>query len=444
MVLLITRRHRPTVPAGAGRAPNTSAWAERPSHWLTEALRRDAAIARLGADKEVERNGAIESTTSENEPRTQIQVHLRGRIHRLRWPLPLPRKTSRPRSCCYTNQQLDVDELFNRTVSVLERRFLLVSLLPTLIFGSGLFLLHSIVTNTLTVTIAQWGELPGSVQVAALLGILAAVWLIAGFLDSQLRNIVQLFEGYHLSRLFPSLAERAVAWHFQQRSRLQRQSQVTVSRLPDALAGHADPVPLPEGVERGSREPRGYTEESWIRYSGEEGEVLPTRLGNVIRAAEDYVQQRYGADYLKMWPRLAHVCSTRFIQDYELARSNMEFLLVICFYSGAFGVLGGIIQIVNKVPSGAFLLTTTACFVTCLISYNSAVEAAKEYGEQMRASADLYRTDLLVQLRYNPPENLVKERQIWEDLDDFIAMGTTRTADYATWPSPEITAQQNE
>lgn len=280
-----------------------------------------------------------------------------------------------------------------------------------------------------------WNGIPLSVQIAALLGNFSVVWLAAGFLDSQLRNLVQLFEGYTLIQLSPRLAGRAQEWHSRHKVTLDTKKRVL--KLGDESMGSADITDNEIRqllVEAG--EPGGYSEERWVLYSGREGDVLPTRFGNVIRAAEDYSRERYGADYLKIWPRLAHVCSERFVQDYEAARSSVDFLLVTCLLSCLFGIIGGVTQIFCSVHPLAFLATVGLSFVLSLLSYSSAVEAAKEYGEQMRASMDLFRIDLLTQLRYAPPRNREEEIQCWQEFERFFLKGQDRITDYSDPDSP--------
>lgn len=61
----------------------------------------------------------------------------------------------------------------------------------------------------------------------------------------------------------------------------------------------------------------------------------------MIHAAAKYSELRYGADYLLVWPRLAHLRSERFVQDYEVSRRNVDFLLVVLTLSTLFGIIGG-------------------------------------------------------------------------------------------------------
>ena len=158
---------------------------------------------------------------------------------------------------------------------------------------------------------------------------------------------------------------------------------------------------------------------------------MPTTFGNVIRAAEDYAQSRYSADYLIVWPRLAHVCSERFVMDYEAMRADVDFLLVVATYSGLFAAVGGGLVLYQ----GASVLLFVACVLMGVlvahIAYRTAIKAAVEYGEQMRASMDLFRLDLLQQLRYAAPTGAEDERAIWREFDSMLKRGHPRTRPFA-------------
>lgn len=181
--------------------------------------------------------------------------------------------------------------ILERVASILERRFLLIAFLPTLIFAVAMALVIIGTGSGITDTLTTWDSLSVSVQLGVLLAFLAAVWLAAGFVDSQTRNVVQLFEGYLLLRFMPRSAAKAVAWHTQRRTELLPVLAFSppVGESPSLAASLT--APTLEGTQ--SYAP----EEAYICYSMDQSNVLPTRLGNVLRAAEDYAERVYGADF---------------------------------------------------------------------------------------------------------------------------------------------------
>lgn len=129
-------------------------------------------------------------------------------------------------------------------------------------------------------------------------------------------------------------------------------------------------------------------EEVFVRYPEEDENYLPTRLGNVMRAAEGYTELRFGADYLLVWPRLAHLCSERFVQSYEISRANVDFLLVISTLSGLFGAAGGVALLLMRAPALLFAAVVLLGFGLARFAYSSAVVSAIEFGEQIRARTE--------------------------------------------------------
>ncbi|MCU0263704.1 MAG: hypothetical protein MUF09_08520 [Candidatus Nanopelagicales bacterium] len=323
----------------------------------------------------------------------------------------------------------------DRVASVLERRFLLVAFLPTLIFGVSVGSMYVISGPGVDAVMATWNGLTTSIQIGFILASLAAVWLVAGFVDSQTRNLTQLFEGYTLMHLFPRAADAGIQWHLENRQSLLG---VTVTKLPTGEGSDSDAsdvdalaVDLPDSTAEAPAEHGTYAEEFFIQYTTDEENVLPTTLGNILRAAEDYSVSRYGADYLLVWPRLAHVCSERFVQDYEAMRADVDFLLVVSFFSGAFSLAGGAVILVNGGHPGLFVGCVLIGATLAHLAYLTAVSAAKEYGEQMRASVDLFRLQLLKQLGFPTPSTPEQENRMWGEFQDMLQRGHKRATPYS-------------
>jgi hypothetical protein len=309
-----------------------------------------------------------------------------------------------------------MNDVLNRVASALEQRFMLVLLLPVLIFVSAFVVLMIATAGSWRDAVNGWGTLPGSLQFVFILGYLSTIWLLAGFLDSQLRNITQLFEGYQLALLCNHTAERAVAWHRKRRRELRQ-------------TGNEDDATKQES----SQTP--YSENLFVLYPPVRV-IQPTRLGNVLRSAEEYSKTSYGANYLLIWPRLNHLCSERFVQDYEVSRANVDFLLVVSTLSALFALLGGLAILVLNGTILAFIAVVLGGFLLSHLAYASAVDAAVEYGEQIRASVDLFRLDLLRQLRYPEPADAKRERAMWQDFTDMLKSGEPRQFKYEPVPKP--------
>ena len=309
----------------------------------------------------------------------------------------------------------------------LERRFLIVAFLPTLIFSTTMIGVTIPAKGAFASVAQRWDSTSGTIQVGLVLGFLTANLLFSAFVDSQTRNLTQIFEGYPIKHLAPKLADRAIGWHRERRDELVGVELIEdVDNGPDDAHGEATPSVNMDSTD--ADEP--FAEELFASYSDNEDNILPTTFGNVIRAAEDYAQSRYSADYLLVWPRLAHVCSERFVMDYEAMRAQVNFLLVVAAYSGSFSVLSGVIVLYFAGPLSLFLLCVILSGLVAWLSYQTAVKAAIEFGEQMRASMDLFRLDLLEQLSFGRPSSATEEVAMWADFEGMLKRLHKRTLPY--------------
>ncbi|WP_329086528.1 hypothetical protein [Streptosporangium sp. NBC_01469] len=290
-----------------------------------------------------------------------------------------------------------IDSLFDRAASVLERRFLRNAFLPVLLFLPVTLAPCLLQGGNLERGLAAWEGQTLTFKFLAVIGYFTFCWFSAAIVASQWRNIIRLFEGYPVAR-FPWLESIGVRWH---------------------SARSAELVDL---VER----ERDRMSASELRYwAYPETGVLPTRLGNVLRAAEFYPIRRYGISLITVWPRLHKVLPRETAEDVEDARATMEFLLVLCLWLVAFAALNPVLAVLLGTSMPLSILLFALGLVLAYWAYLSAIPAAAEYGEHLRAAFEVHRLKLLEQLRLPQPDTLLAERARWEDLDRFILEGAS-------------------
>ncbi|GLX93584.1 hypothetical protein [Herbidospora sp. NBRC 101105] len=151
--------------------------------------------------------------------------------------------------------------------------------------------------------------------------------------------------------------------------------------------------------------------------------MLPTRLGNVLRAAELYPMRRYGADLIIVWSRLYYVLPRDMIDDVEDARATLEFSLVLSLWFAAFGFGGPLVAYTTGSSMSVGFLCFFGGIPLAYLLYLSAISAATEYGEHLRSAFELHRFDLLARYRLPFPNNLQEERAQWRHLMSFIVSG---------------------
>jgi hypothetical protein len=146
--------------------------------------------------------------------------------------------------------------------------------------------------------------------------------------------------------------------------------------------------------------------------------LMPTRLGNVLRAAEVYPHERYGIDSVVIWPRLRHLLPAAVADGLVEIQTALENLLLLRTLSAIFGLITPVVLIVVGAPWW-LVLATLAAWLVNWFSHRSAIQTAKDYADRIRTAFDLYRSDLLKHLEIDIPKDLDSERLVWDDLTQF-------------------------
>jgi hypothetical protein len=281
-----------------------------------------------------------------------------------------------------------IDSLIDRAASILERRFLTNAFLPVVLLPPAMVMPGLIGGERSGGVVAGWVGAPLGTKAVLAVGYFTISWFFAVVLASQWRNVVRLFEGYPLWR-WAYLDRAGKQWHA-------------------AVSHHLGQDPSQRNW---------YLEYS--RYPAPR-DVLPTRLGNVLRAAERYPEQRYGAEMILIWPRLYQVLPREAIDDVESARSTMEFLLVLSLWFGGFGVGAPLMIVFFEGDPLTAAVSVAVGAGGAYAAYLSAIAAASEYGEQLRSIFDVYRLDLLRRLSLPAVRDITDERRLWQALGALI------------------------
>jgi len=153
-----------------------------------------------------------------------------------------------------------------------------------------------------------------------------------------------------------------------------------------------------------------------------DGLVLPTRLGNVIRAFERYPTQAYGIDAIVLWPRLVGKLDAAFASTIDEAKTSFDFMLNMSFLCGLTTLFILAIGVVFPLPlrwafvSALVLKLLLFLFLTVVFYYFS-VNRAHDWGSQVKSAFDLYRFDLLKALGYQQrPLSYQEERALWTNI----------------------------
>jgi hypothetical protein len=279
----------------------------------------------------------------------------------------------------------------------LGERFRLVDLLPTAVLG--LFVL-GIVWSGAPRQSPDLGKVAARAeQLSGWAGLLLAVTLMAAalILEPLQITLVRVLEGYWGESL-PGrlLAAPGKAFHRSRRRRLDRLQQ----RRGDNRTGAAR---REEAARRLGAYPRAAA-------------VLPTKLGNVLRAAEHRAGSRYGLDAITLWPRLYPVLADRTRAVLDDLRNQLDLAARFC----SIFLAATVIAIACLARHGWWLTVAAGTLLLAGISYRAALTAAAAYGQAIEAAVDLHRFDLLHALHLPLPANLTSEIQANEHLTQFL------------------------
>jgi hypothetical protein len=295
----------------------------------------------------------------------------------------------------------------DKASGLLNRRFLVAYWFPTL-FAALLLLLPRALVYGLGAAWRWWaGLIPpqdyageGSPQIGLLAGGLLLITLIAYLLQAFTRLLVQTFEGY----TWPSALRRWVVARVARRWRALKKERTEAVRQND-LARYAH---LQDQLFH------GYPDRAEL--------LLPTRLGNVLRAAEGYAGRAYGMDAPFWWPRLWPLLpekSQAAVDDgltTMVSLLNLSALLVYVAVDVALYLNG--CRIPHRVWWAAAALALGGLLF--IVAYRGAVAQARGYGQQIRIAIDLHRFKLLEALHLPLPATPQEERALWARLADWL------------------------
>lgn len=146
------------------------------------------------------------------------------------------------------------------------------------------------------------------------------------------------------------------------------------------------------------------------------GAILPTKLGNTLRAAEYRAGGRYGLDAITVWPRLYPLLSDKVTAVLDDLRDQLDIAVRFC----SVFLLATVISVAFLAGYGWWLLVAVGTFGGAALSYRAALSAAAAYGQAMEAAFDLHRFDLLNALHLPLPTDLIGEIKANQQLSRFL------------------------
>ena len=196
--------------------------------------------------------------------------------------------------------------------------------------------------------------------------------------------------------------------------------------------------------------------------------LLPTRFGNILRAAEVY-PHRYGIDAVTVWGRLAHSMPDAGMEKIDQANNQCLFLLNCCILTVLFSALSFLVagyQALITLFSGAglpdllyfipidkpiliyqqrviiYILLSVLAALLARFFYEASLLNVGLYGSMVRSAFDLYRFGLFEALHLPLPENSADEKVEWKKISEFFT-GTWYSKNPPEFEYQHIVKQNN-
>jgi hypothetical protein len=154
-----------------------------------------------------------------------------------------------------------------------------------------------------------------------------------------------------------------------------------------------------------------------------QAELAPTRLGNDVAALRSYCETRYGFEFDFFWPRLQQVIKNdNLAKALTGAKIQVDFFVLSFTLTVLFIAIWLIILAVWGRSFGALMTVVAAGPAVAAMWLWMIHESYSAYAELVRVAIDLSRFDLLQALRRPLPESANAERQVWDQMAQWLVL----------------------
>lgn len=320
-----------------------------------------------------------------------------------------------------------VGSFLDRLGGFLDRRFIFAYVIPALIL---LILVIGLLQGLfgLQTTLNWWMHLEGQEQILLGAGTLLAVVLLSSILEMVTAPVVRLYEGY-----WPEgrLTQIAVARQLKIKRKYRRTAQIqALNDRKKALKAALDAATDEEqknlinrqimqiDEQKQVEDQRGYAA-FFYTFPTDDDLLKPTRLGNVLVAAEEYSHQVYRLDAVLWWPRLSILLPEMVRVQIDTALTPMLTVLNLSIIFTLSALTGGIIFARDQRWLLCVVILLAGLWLA-FMCYLAAINQAEVYGKLVRVAFDLYRHEILRQMHIPVPDNVVDERLMWDLLTQWL------------------------
>jgi hypothetical protein len=134
--------------------------------------------------------------------------------------------------------------------------------------------------------------------------------------------------------------------------------------------------------------------------------LMPTRLGNVLRAGEDFAGNRYGLDAVQVIPRIYPQLLPEIASPLDDSRLQLDVSVRLCLV----WTLVTAASLAMLARSPRWLWIPVIMYFLAWLSYRAACAAAEGYGVMLAVAIDMHRFDFLQAMHKVLPRNYKEEK----------------------------------
>jgi hypothetical protein len=143
-------------------------------------------------------------------------------------------------------------------------------------------------------------------------------------------------------------------------------------------------------------------------YPKDPADIMPTRLGNVLRRYELLAGRQYELNVLTVLPHVALAAQPEDVRYLDDQRTQLDLAVRMCFTA----VLASITSVMLLWHDRAWLAVAAVPAALAYIAYRGAVVSAQEYGVAMTTLLDMNRFAFYERLRLPKPDDIIEERRM--------------------------------
>ena len=221
-----------------------------------------------------------------------------------------------------------MSDFFSKITGAIAGPILLGSFFPVLLFVTAVILVLLPVTpygHELTATVKDpllWQKNPATALVVTII-----VLVLSIVLYNLNTSVIRLYEGYPWQHSW--IGQRLTERHKKRWDRAYDiREQISTLRTEARTAGSSQQL----ATARMAQRELGQLLNSY--YPDKRDSILPTTLGNAVRAFETYPRRQYQAAIIPLWPRLLGVIEPAFANSLDSAKTSFDFMIHLSFLSG--------------------------------------------------------------------------------------------------------------